>query len=178
MRAFLLLAVALALGCRAQTPERPTVPDPRALAPESTRLSIEDFSQEGAVVYREGPASADGTGRFYLGREIARVMSHRGAAWLERPDREREERPDVLIERLLVLGQPAGQDRDEDDVVDAQDDLERRERGEGDPGVGVGDPVEHGRARGGAREHRPPPAAAAPVDALIPGGGTGSGSGA
>ena len=108
MRAFLLLAVALALGCRAQTPERPTVPDPRALAPESTRLSIEDFSQEGAVVYREGPASADGTGRFYLGREIARVMSHRGAAWLERPDREREERPDVLIEAL---------DLDPDDVV-------------------------------------------------------------
>jgi ubiquinone/menaquinone biosynthesis C-methylase UbiE len=50
--------------------------------------------------YRLGNASRDGIGKFYLGREISHVMGHRGASWLERPDREREERTDLLIENL------------------------------------------------------------------------------
>ena len=51
-------------------------------------------------VYRTGEASSDGIGKFYMGREISHVMGHRGAAWLERPDREREERTDLLIRNL------------------------------------------------------------------------------
>jgi ubiquinone/menaquinone biosynthesis C-methylase UbiE len=35
-----------------------------------------------------------------MGREISHVMGHRGAAWLERPTREREERTDLLIGSL------------------------------------------------------------------------------
>ncbi|WP_412063035.1 class I SAM-dependent methyltransferase [Rubrivirga sp. IMCC45206] len=94
-----LFAVALlAVGCRAQSPERPELP--RQTLAESTRIALRDFGQDGAVVYEDGPASADGTGRYFMGREIARVMSHRGAAWLERPDREREERPDDLVAAL------------------------------------------------------------------------------
>jgi len=50
--------------------------------------------------YRIGKASRDGIGKFYMGREISHVMGHLGAAWLERPEREREERTDVLIENL------------------------------------------------------------------------------
>lgn len=50
--------------------------------------------------YRSGKASRDGIGKFYMGREISHVMGHRGAAWLERPTREREERTDLLIENL------------------------------------------------------------------------------
>jgi SAM-dependent methyltransferase len=42
----------------------------------------------------------DGTGKFYMGREIARVMGHEAAGWLERPEREREEKPSRLIELL------------------------------------------------------------------------------
>ncbi len=98
----LLLAVSVAVGCRAQTPA-PAEPPPAAqsLAPaEPLRGQVAAFDQEGAVVYTDGPASADGTGRFYMGREIAQVMSHRGAAWLERPDRQREERPDDLVRAL------------------------------------------------------------------------------
>lgn len=45
-------------------------------------------------------ASADGIGKAYMGREIARVMGYQGAAWLERPERERDERPDQVVERL------------------------------------------------------------------------------
>lgn len=42
----------------------------------------------------------DGIGKFYLGREIAHVMGHQGAGWLERPSREPEEQPQRLIEAL------------------------------------------------------------------------------
>ena len=42
----------------------------------------------------------NGTGKFYLGREIAQVMGHQAAGWLERPEREQEEQPAKLIETL------------------------------------------------------------------------------
>ncbi len=35
----------------------------------------------------------DGIGKFYMGREIAHVMGHQGADWLERAEREEEEQP-------------------------------------------------------------------------------------
>jgi predicted O-methyltransferase YrrM len=52
--------------------------------------------------YETRPPSFDGIGRYYMGREIAKVMGHQGAAWLERPERMEEERPD-LLHRLLGL---------------------------------------------------------------------------
>lgn len=44
--------------------------------------------------------SPDGIGKIYMGREIAQVMGHLGAGWLERPSREREERPQQVISSL------------------------------------------------------------------------------
>lgn len=44
--------------------------------------------------------SSDGIGKIYQGREIAQVMGHEGAYWLERPSRELEERPLAAIEAL------------------------------------------------------------------------------
>jgi len=44
----------------------------------------------------------NGTGRFYMGREIALVMGAEGMAWLDRPEREGEERPDVVIDALKL----------------------------------------------------------------------------
>jgi ubiquinone/menaquinone biosynthesis C-methylase UbiE len=35
-----------------------------------------------------------------MGREIAQVMGHQGASWLDRPERELEEQPSRLIETL------------------------------------------------------------------------------
>ena len=52
--------------------------------------------------YRYGDPGRDGTGKFYMDREIAQVMGHRGAGWLERPQREREERTDLLLELLAL----------------------------------------------------------------------------
>jgi precorrin-6B methylase 2 len=42
----------------------------------------------------------NGTGVFYLGREIAPVMGYQAAGWLERPEREKEEDPAKLLAAL------------------------------------------------------------------------------
>lgn len=52
--------------------------------------------------YKTVPPSTDGTGKQYLGREIAQVMGWQGAAWLEREEREREERTDLLLAALAL----------------------------------------------------------------------------
>lgn len=44
----------------------------------------------------------DGIGKFYMGREIAQVMSHFGAGWLDRPEREKEERTSKLLPPLKI----------------------------------------------------------------------------
>jgi ubiquinone/menaquinone biosynthesis C-methylase UbiE len=44
----------------------------------------------------------DGIGKFYMGREIAQVMGHQGIAWLERSEREEEERLSMLMEALRL----------------------------------------------------------------------------
>jgi len=51
-------------------------------------------------VYTYQQPSPGGTGKIYLGREIAHVMDHQRAAWLDRPTREAEEQPDRLISNL------------------------------------------------------------------------------
>lgn len=44
--------------------------------------------------------STTGIGKFYMGREISFVMGHQAADWLNRPEREREERPDEVVENM------------------------------------------------------------------------------
>src|SRR5688572_31490633 len=50
-------------------------------------------------------ASRDGIGEVYFGREIAHVMGHQAAGWLERPEREEEERTDLLEALALKPGE-------------------------------------------------------------------------
>jgi ubiquinone/menaquinone biosynthesis C-methylase UbiE len=52
--------------------------------------------------YTQLPASADGIGKGYLGREISAVMGWQGASWLERQERDREERTDLLLAALML----------------------------------------------------------------------------
>ena len=52
--------------------------------------------------YSPAPASADGIGKRYMGREISSVMGWQGAAWLEREERDREERTDLLLAALTL----------------------------------------------------------------------------
>ncbi|MBD3675973.1 MAG: methyltransferase domain-containing protein [Planctomycetaceae bacterium] len=73
-------------------------------------LPISLFAQEpedGVQVDPDNPVYSwhekhdpNGTGKFYLGREIARVMSYHGAPWLERPEREKQEKISLLIDVL------------------------------------------------------------------------------
>jgi SAM-dependent methyltransferase len=86
-RPFGFLAVAVAL-----------LPSPAFDQPQSAPV----VSGSGHYSYRE--ASRDGTGKFYHGREIARVMGHTGAGWLDRPGRAREERTDLVVRNLPLRG--------------------------------------------------------------------------
>ena len=47
----------------------------------------------------------NGIGKFFMGREIAHIMGHQAADWLERPEREQEERTDKLV---VLLGLKPG----------------------------------------------------------------------
>jgi hypothetical protein len=50
--------------------------------------------------YIQGTPSADGIGKRYQGREIAHVMGWQAAQWLEREEREQEERTSLLVDEL------------------------------------------------------------------------------
>jgi ubiquinone/menaquinone biosynthesis C-methylase UbiE len=52
--------------------------------------------------YTEIPRSDDGIGKVYMGREIAHVMGHEGADWLERPERVSEEQPDRVVDAMQL----------------------------------------------------------------------------
>ena len=64
--------------------------------------TVEALSNPG---YEQVEPSWDGTGRIYMGREIAPVMGYQGARWLERSSRNREEASDRLIQMLPLQDQ-------------------------------------------------------------------------
>lgn len=55
--------------------------------------------QDPAHYSRKTP-SRDGTGKVYMGREISQVVSQHAIGWLERRDREGEEKPSLVMEHL------------------------------------------------------------------------------
>jgi SAM-dependent methyltransferase len=70
---------------------------PMANAQRQAELSVKSVEK-----YTTSTASADGIGKKYMGREIASVMGWQGAAWLEREEREQEERGDLLLQVLAL----------------------------------------------------------------------------
>lgn len=50
--------------------------------------------------YKKG--SADGIGKWYMGREIAHVMGAAGASWLERDERQQEENTALAIKNMKL----------------------------------------------------------------------------
>jgi len=72
----------------------------------SSGLADDDSARDSARPKRRYHFRAEhdpnGLGKFYLGREIARVMGHQGISWLERPEREQEEGLSLLIECLSL----------------------------------------------------------------------------
>jgi ubiquinone/menaquinone biosynthesis C-methylase UbiE len=61
--------------------------------------AIADSSTPQVYEYRT-KHDRDGIGKFYQGREIAQVMGHQGAGWLERSQRESEEHSQQVVTAL------------------------------------------------------------------------------
>ncbi len=79
------------LACLAITGFLPVLPAP----------AQQVLSETNRYEFRQ-PHDPDGIGKFYLGREIAQVMGHESAFWLERPQRVAEENPDRLVAELSI----------------------------------------------------------------------------
>ena len=52
------------------------------------------------TIYTYRKASADGIGKFYMGREISHVMGAEGSEWLERDERNKEENTQLAIDKI------------------------------------------------------------------------------
>lgn len=52
--------------------------------------------------YRIAPGDPNGIEKWYMGRQIAHVMSHYGISWLERPERQEEENSELLLRNLSL----------------------------------------------------------------------------
>lgn len=59
-------------------------------------------SQADPTGYTYARSSRDGIGKFYMGREIAQVMGHLAAPWLERAERAQEEGTEILARTLDI----------------------------------------------------------------------------
>jgi precorrin-6B methylase 2 len=84
MNRWLLLAAPYLVACALQDDKLPPPPDP--------------------LYETRDKHDPNGIGKFYLGREIAHVMGPGGIPWLDRPERETEEKPTKLIEALELKG--------------------------------------------------------------------------
>jgi|UniRef100_UPI00404B0684 ubiquinone/menaquinone biosynthesis C-methylase UbiE len=62
-------------------------------------LSMFSLGQDRYIIKTGDP---NGIKKWYMGRQIAQVMSHYGIDWLEREEREREENTTLLLKNLAV----------------------------------------------------------------------------
>jgi ubiquinone/menaquinone biosynthesis C-methylase UbiE len=62
-------------------------------------LCLFSMGQEG---YRIRGGDPNGINKWYMGRQIAQIMSHYGIDWLERDEREMEENTSLLLKNLAV----------------------------------------------------------------------------
>ena len=63
--------------------------------------AVEEVKAEAGARYETRRVhDRDGIGKIYKGREIAHFMTHQGASWLERPERDDEEKTELLVETL------------------------------------------------------------------------------
>ena len=91
-------AGALLAACAQMPTETATTGRVGALAALSPAPLLPDTS----VYELAPPRDPNGIGKYYLGRQIAHVMGHEGADWLERSDRSQEEGTDLLLKELQL----------------------------------------------------------------------------
>ncbi len=66
----------------------------------STSSIAQDATSLEAYTYKRG--DQNGTGKWYMGREIAFVMGFQGINWLDRPEREEEENTTRLLKNMDI----------------------------------------------------------------------------
>ncbi|MBL8190668.1 MAG: class I SAM-dependent methyltransferase [Acidobacteria bacterium] len=94
LHTFLLLTVWL-LNCQT-SPQKPSTP-----ASPTQAQTAAPKPQESIYETRTNH-DPNGIGKFYMGREIAHVMGHQGADWLERDDREQTELPNEVVKQMKL----------------------------------------------------------------------------
>lgn len=62
--------------------------------------AVQSSAQKEPVYETRSNHDPNGIGKFYMGREIAHVMGHQGADWLERSDREQTELPSEVVKQM------------------------------------------------------------------------------
>jgi ubiquinone/menaquinone biosynthesis C-methylase UbiE len=96
-QAVALLALFLPTACT-QTPMESS-----AAASAERRVLAGQSAPADTSGYRLAPPQdPNGIGKYYQGRQIAHVMGHEGADWLERNNRQEEEGTDVLLRELQL----------------------------------------------------------------------------
>jgi SAM-dependent methyltransferase len=68
--------------------------------PPTTAPAVSEKILPPPAPYMIAAPSADGIGKIFMDREIAKVMGHPGIGWLERTEREKEEAPSKAIAML------------------------------------------------------------------------------
>ena len=63
-------------------------------------FSFSQITNYNKYIYKRG--DINGIGKWYMGREIARVMGFQGIGWLERSSREKEENVSTLIQNMKI----------------------------------------------------------------------------
>jgi len=63
-------------------------------------LVLSSYTQERQYSFKKD--DPNGIGKWYMGREIAHVMGFAGMFWLERPERELEERASLLLDNMNI----------------------------------------------------------------------------
>ena len=97
--AFILVGAVVAAGARCSFSQSHAV-SPRVLNHAAVAGSqAAEPSRKPLYETRENH-DANGTGKFYMGREIAQVMGPGGIEWLDRREREEEEHPAQVLEAL------------------------------------------------------------------------------
>ena len=71
-------------------------------AADALKAPVAPITAKASSPYTTGRKTRDGLGVYYFGREIAHYMTHHGAPWLERGEREIEERPDLVMKALAL----------------------------------------------------------------------------
>ncbi len=100
LASLILLVIAIAL-CSSNFIYTPVALAQQLDSTGSSFLTVAQAQDSYPSYYRaKAIHNPDGIGKYYMGREIARVMGHQAMMWLERESRVTEEKPDLTVQEF------------------------------------------------------------------------------